>query len=58
MDLFQRYPGFREVRMNPIKKTIAFVEYENELQSAVAKTELAGHQFDPDHLLKITFARK
>lgn len=58
IELFQRFPGFKEVRMIPTKKTIAFVEYENEMQSAVAKTELGGHQFDPEHLMKITFARK
>ncbi|CDH49626.1 rna-binding domain-containing protein [Lichtheimia corymbifera JMRC:FSU:9682] len=58
VDLFSRYPGFREVRMIPTKKTIAFVEYENEMQSHIAKNELSAHQFEPDHPIKITFARK
>lgn len=58
VDLFSRYPGFREVRMVPTKKTIAFVEYENEMQSHLAKNELSAHQFEPDHPIKITFARK
>lgn len=58
VDLFQRYPGFREVRMIPTKKSIAFVEYDNELQSATAKAELSGHSFGPDQEMKVTFARK
>ncbi|KAI7900713.1 uncharacterized protein BX663DRAFT_438748 [Cokeromyces recurvatus] len=58
VDLFQRYPGFREVRMIPTKKTIAFVEYDNELQAVVAKTELSRHSFGPDQEMKVTFARK
>jgi len=58
VDLFQRYPGFKEVRMIPTKKSIAFVEYDNELQSATAKSELSGHSFGPDQEMKVTFARK
>lgn len=58
VDLFQRYPGFREVCMIPTKKPIAFVEYDNELQSATAKSELSGHLFGSDQDMKVTFARK
>ncbi|KAF7728408.1 hypothetical protein EC973_006216 [Apophysomyces ossiformis] len=58
VELFQRYPGFKEVRMVPTKRTIAFVEYENEIQSAIAKTELSGHPIDTEHLMSVTFARK
>ncbi|KAI8887462.1 U2 small nuclear ribonucleoprotein B [Backusella circina FSU 941] len=58
VELFQRFPGFREVRMIPTKKSIAFVEYDNELQSATARSELSGHVFDPEHTMKVTFARK
>lgn len=57
-DLFQRYSGFKEVRMIPAKKSIAFVEYENEIQSAVARAELSGYLLGPDQALKVTFARK
>ncbi|KAI8069762.1 uncharacterized protein B0P05DRAFT_513935 [Gilbertella persicaria] len=57
-DLFQRYPGFREVRMIPTKKTIAFVEYDNEIQSGMAKNELNGFKLGPDQEMKVTFARK
>ncbi|KAG0164423.1 hypothetical protein DFQ28_010305 [Apophysomyces sp. BC1034] len=58
VELFQRYPGFKEVRMVPTKRSIAFVEYETEIQSAIAKTELAGHPIDTEHLMSVTFARK
>lgn len=57
VDLFSRYTGFREVRMIPTKKTIAFVEYDNELQSSVAKSELAGFAIN-EQPMKVTFARK
>ncbi|KAI8142931.1 hypothetical protein BJV82DRAFT_539169 [Fennellomyces sp. T-0311] len=56
-DLFQPYAGFKEVRMIPTKKSIAFVEYETELQSAAAKNGLAGYTFG-DQPIRITFARK
>lgn len=57
MDLFSRYPGFREVRMIPTKRSIAFVEYETEPQAAVAKNELAGFAIN-EQPMKVTFARK
>ncbi|KAI8978049.1 hypothetical protein BDB01DRAFT_800604 [Pilobolus umbonatus] len=57
VELFERFPGFREVRMIPTKKTIAFVEYDNELQSAVARSELSGHMLE-EHEMRVTFARK
>lgn len=56
-ELFSRYTGFREVRMIPAKRSIAFVEYDNELQSAVAKNELAGYAIE-EKPMKVTFARK
>ncbi|CAG8524471.1 5972_t:CDS:2 [Paraglomus occultum] len=56
--LFQQYPGFKEVRMIPTKKDIAFVEYDTEPQAMAAKETLADHQISPDHKIKITYARK
>ncbi|KAI8340452.1 hypothetical protein BC941DRAFT_467619 [Chlamydoabsidia padenii] len=56
--LFDTYPGFKEVRMIPTKKTIAFVEYETDYQASLAKMELANHSIDDDHVMKVTFARK
>ncbi|KAI7867865.1 hypothetical protein BDF14DRAFT_1799980 [Spinellus fusiger] len=58
VDLFQRFPGFIEVRMIPTKKGIAFVEYTNEMQASIVKSELSNHPLDPEHLMKVTFARK
>ncbi|KAF8933554.1 hypothetical protein BGZ47_010819 [Haplosporangium gracile] len=58
VSLFQQYPGFKEVRMVPGKKGIAFVEYDNEYYSAAAKTALADYQIGPEHKMKVTFARK
>ncbi|KAK3816769.1 MAG: RNA binding protein [Linnemannia elongata] len=58
VSLFQQYPGFKEVRMVPGKKGIAFVEYDNEYYSAAAKTALADYQVGPEHKMKVTFARK
>ncbi|CAO3616951.1 unnamed protein product [Cunninghamella echinulata] len=58
VNLFQAYPGFKEVRMIPTKKSIAFVEYETDYQASLAKMELANHRIDDDHLMKVTFARK
>ena len=57
-ELFKAYPGFKEVRMIPTKKSIAFVEYETDIQSTAAKTGLANYTFGPDHPIRITFARK
>jgi len=56
--LFRQYPGFKEVRMVPGKRDIAFVEYENEMQAGVAKEGLQGFQITPENSVKITFARK
>lgn len=42
----------------PSKRDIAFVEYDDEVLSAVAKNGLQGHQVEPGHDIKITFARK
>ncbi|KAG9302451.1 hypothetical protein G9A89_006415 [Geosiphon pyriformis] len=53
--LFQQYPGFKEVRTVPVKKEIAFVEYDTETQAMIAKDALSNYT---DHKIKITFARK
>jgi hypothetical protein len=42
----------------PGKAEIAFVEFENELQSSYAKTALSGHKLTPEKKLRITFAKK
>ena len=56
--LFQPYAGFREVRLVPGKSDIAFVEFENETQSTLAKNALDKHQITDNHQLKVLYARK
>jgi hypothetical protein len=42
----------------PNRHDIAFVEFENELQSAAAKDALQGFKITPTHAMKISFAKK
>lgn len=53
-----RFPGFKEVRLVPGRHDIAFVEFENEVQSGEAKRALQGFKITPTHAMKITFAKK
>ena len=56
--LFQQYPGFREVRMIEAKPGIAFVEFEDDVQSSMAMQALQGFKIDPQHPMAISFAKK
>ncbi|KAL3531483.1 hypothetical protein ACH5RR_010805 [Cinchona calisaya] len=56
--LFCQYPGFKEVRMVEAKPGIAFVEYENEMQSTVAMQGLQGFKITGDNPMLITYAKK
>ncbi|KAL3849749.1 hypothetical protein ACJIZ3_011631 [Penstemon smallii] len=56
--LFSQCPGFKEVRMIEAKPGIAFVEYENEMQSTVAMQNLQGFKVTDDNPMLITFAKK
>nr|OQO24221.1 hypothetical protein B0A51_07612 [Rachicladosporium sp. CCFEE 5018] len=40
--VFKRFPGFREIRLVPTRKTIAFVEYEDEAAAITAKEAVTG----------------
>lgn len=42
----------------PGRHDIAFVEFENEMQSAAAKEALQGFKITPTHSMKIAFAKK
>lgn len=55
---FFSVPGFKEVRLVPGRHDIAFVEFENELQSAAARDALQGFKITPTHSMKISFAKK
>lgn len=56
--LFKQYPGFREVRMIDAKPGIAFVEYEDDIQSSVAMQALQGFRITPRNPMAILFAKK
>ena len=56
--LFERYPGFKEIRVIPGGRGIAFVEYQNEMQAAVALNELHGFRLEGDYTMVISFQKK
>lgn len=56
--LFNQFPGFKEVRLVPGRHDIAFVEFENEVQSKAAKDALQGFKITPTNAMKIAFAKK
>ena len=56
--LFQPFAGFKEVRLVPGRADIAFVEFENEQQSTMAKDALQGFKVGPNNPIKITYAKK
>lgn len=56
--LFIQFAGFREVRMIEAKPGIAFVEYENEMQSTVAMQQLQGFKVSDENQMSITYAKK
>ncbi|XP_024020217.1 U2 small nuclear ribonucleoprotein B'' 2 isoform X1 [Morus notabilis] len=56
--LFRQYPGFREVRMIEAKPGIAFVEFEDDVQSSMAMQALQGFKITPQNPMAITFAKK
>ncbi|CAI0549065.1 unnamed protein product [Linum tenue] len=56
--LFQQYPGFKEVRMVEAKPGIAFVEFEDDVQSSMAMQALQGFKITPQNPMAISFAKK
>ncbi|KXZ49464.1 hypothetical protein GPECTOR_21g690 [Gonium pectorale] len=56
--LFQQFPGFREVRMVEARPGIAFVEFENDLQSTTAMQGLQGFKVTPQNAMNITYAKQ
>ncbi|GLE03427.1 hypothetical protein PINS_up012329 [Pythium insidiosum] len=56
--LFKQYHGFQEVRLVPGKKGLAFVEYGDEAQAALALEGLYGFRLTPTDILKVSFAKK
>ncbi|KAL6500307.1 U1 small nuclear ribonucleoprotein A [Orobanche hederae] len=56
--LFSQCAGFKEVRMIEAKPGIAFIEYENEMQSTLAMQGLQGFKITDDNPMLITYAKK
>lgn len=56
--LFQPFTGFKEVRLVPGRSDFAFVEFENEQQSTLARDALQGFKIGPTNHMKITYAKK
>ncbi|XP_029143762.1 U2 small nuclear ribonucleoprotein B'' 2 isoform X3 [Arachis hypogaea] len=56
--LFEQYPGFKEVRLIEAKPGIAFVDFEDEVQSSMAMQALNGFKITPQNPMIITFAKK
>jgi len=56
--LFNQFPGFKEVRLVPGRHDIAFVEFENEIQSSAGRDALQGFKITPTTAMKISFAKK
>eukprot|EP00630_Chrysocystis_fragilis_P004736 CAMPEP_0197387884 /NCGR_PEP_ID=MMETSP1165-20131217/768_1 /TAXON_ID=284809 /ORGANISM="Chrysocystis fragilis, Strain CCMP3189" /LENGTH=227 /DNA_ID=CAMNT_0042913217 /DNA_START=11 /DNA_END=694 /DNA_ORIENTATION=+ len=56
--LFQQYTGFKEVRMVPGKKGIAFVEFADDVQASLALAALNNFKLTPDQTLNLSFAKR
>jgi hypothetical protein len=55
--IFGRFEGFREVRLVPGRKGIAFIEYEAETGAISAKENTAGMALG-DQIMKVTYQRQ
>lgn len=57
--IFSRFEGFREVRLVPGRRGIAFVEYEAETGAISAKESTAGMVLGEEHKpMKVTYQRQ
>lgn len=57
--IFGRFEGFREVRMVPGRRGIAFVEYDAEAGAITAKENTAGMALkDGEKTMKVTYQRQ
>ncbi|KAI9202997.1 u2 small nuclear ribonucleoprotein B''-like protein [Polychytrium aggregatum] len=56
--LFKQYPGLIDVRLVPGKSGLAFVEYEQDSQGAVARTGLNGFKLTQNYSLVVEYAKK
>nr|XP_036583331.1 U1 small nuclear ribonucleoprotein [Colletotrichum truncatum]KAF6792307.1 U1 small nuclear ribonucleoprotein [Colletotrichum truncatum] len=56
--IFGRFEGFREVRLVPGRRGIAFVEYEGEQGAITAKENTAGMVLGEANTIKVTYQRQ
>lgn len=56
--IFGRFEGFREVRLVPGRRGIAFVEYEGEAGAIGAKENTAGMALGEGQVMKVTYQRQ
>lgn len=57
--IFRRYDGFKEVRLVPGRRGIAFVEYEAEAGAIIAKENTAGLALgENQQVIKVTYQRQ
>lgn len=56
--IFGRFEGFREVRLVPGRRGIAFVEYEAEAGAITAKENTAGMTLEGNKVMKVTYQRQ
>jgi hypothetical protein len=57
--IFGRFEGFREVRLVPGRRGIAFIEYETETGAISAKENTAGMALgDGSQVMKVTYQRQ
>ena len=54
--LFQPFQGFKEVRIVPGNRGLAFIEFDNEVQSGIALRQLHGFQLTPTTTLHLTYS--
>jgi RNA recognition motif-containing protein len=57
--IFGRFEGFREVRLVPGRRGIAFIEYESETGAISAKENIAGMALgENNQVIKVTYQRQ
>ena len=54
--IFGQYTGFKEVRIVPGNRGLAFIEFENEGLSGIALRQLNGFQLSATAQLNLTYA--
>ncbi len=58
ISLFQQVHGFKEVRIVPDNRGLAFIEFENEVQAGIPLRQFHGFQLSPTHLLNLTYSNE